>query len=984
MCVFIPLSRHPNQLSSHYLPDYMMLHTKDKSKDDSDEPVSPRNKFKLDKNWYIDYDELELDDRISESATAKVYSGEFRGQQVAVKIFNSDMIDVEKLQSEIQMISSIRSPYVVVFYGLCLEPKLCVVMEFCAKGTLEEALRDHDDDEPLDWARFFQLAKGLASAINLLHSWKPQIIHREVRPQNLLLTDDWQIKFCDFGRARYNTKGDEALKTATLDSGIDNVAYTAPEVYMDGAYSPKTDVFSVGIVLWELAMRIWTGAHQKPYTDLLEQGLNSFQILRRTCMQGIRPEIPADMPAALKELIQACWSPDAAQRPTAKELLKRLQDIMAHWKKNKRAWKVGRPAAAAAADADPHEDVEEDEDWNSSRSVEAVRTRTPTSSSSSLSNIPPASVAADEREKEEQIRKEVEKQVMERLRQEEERLKSELEQKLKRERDQLAQLHTASAGGATSTGLAEIDPKSVKLTQSIGKGAYGEVFRGALHGKDVAVKKLFLGDNVEEELLKDFRREVEVMVTLRHPNIVLLMGACTQPGNMMIIMEYMAYGSVADLLYGKKRRFLSFEQRLKMAKDTALGMNWLHHMNPPFLHLDLKPQNLLVDANLNVKVADFGMSQIRDNVEDNSDELGGSPFYMAPEVLLSRGATEKSDVYSFSIVLWTLYTREEPYKDQFEDEEELRMSVCDDEVRPKLPEECPKALADLIRKCWSSEPDDRPTFQDMLESRVFERVNVQNAISDEKGATFWEHYFLTEVSVEWLEVWTCMLSYLKMPAQQVPSEADPGLILFKRCLTNDPGISEENAPRSTKVTRETFNKFLSFYGPFELPSMINMLKGLVNKEQPWFHGDMTKKKAESALLKTKKPGTWLVRYSTRPGDFIISVLSSSKHKKATFHHHVVTKIPDGRYALLIPPEGTTLNMSLDSHRIAILNNPSLPVYDNMANLIKDKKKALGIVKLGRFVAQNRAYPHDSPVTLPQEINRKGVSGTRIGSKIMMS
>jgi len=110
---------------------------------------------------------------------------------------------------------------------------------------------------------------------------------------------------------RLENQGDEALKTQTLDSGIENVAYTAPEVYMEGAYSTKSDIYSVGFVIWELAMRIITGRpylikwyniysslqnspaalkaeHQTPYEDLVKAGQNSFQILRKTCMTGLR------------------------------------------------------------------------------------------------------------------------------------------------------------------------------------------------------------------------------------------------------------------------------------------------------------------------------------------------------------------------------------------------------------------------------------------------------------------------------------------------------------------------------------------------------------------------------------------------------------------------------------------------------------------------------------------------------------------------
>jgi serine/threonine protein kinase len=183
-------------------------------------------------------------------------------------------------------------------------------------------------------------------------------------------------------------------------------------------------------------------------------------------------------------------------------------------------------------------------------------------------------------------------------------------------------------------------------------------------------------------------------------------------------------------------------------------------MNPPFLHLDLKPANLLVDKNWNVKVADFGLSKIQSGKDDDG-MAGGSPFYMvcffshlthcfqecpflltllslqAPEVLLGRGCDAKADVYSFGILLWEMYTREstllphspalvylvrllvltvnvncaadgtEPWHDMFEDEDELIAAVCDEEERPKIPADCPPALRDLIESCWHPDPEKR-------------------------------------------------------------------------------------------------------------------------------------------------------------------------------------------------------------------------------------------------------------------------------------
>lgn len=945
--------------------------------------VVSKSEFSLDDSWWIDYDELELEDKVSESATATVYHGEYRGQEVAVKIFNPEMINREKLVKEFQMISSIRSPHVVVFYGLCLEPHIAVVMEKCGYGSLDEVLANHTDRQ-FDWNRFFSLAEGLIGGLNTFHNNKPQILHREIRPQNLLINSDWKLKYADFGRARYNERGDEALKTQTLDSGIENVAYTAPEVYMEGSYSTKSDIYSVGFVIWELALRIVKGDHEPPYQDLVKQGLNSFQILRKTCMTGLRPDIPDKMPAAIKELITTCWSDNPDQRLSAKDLWKKVVDLRKDFRKAPNNWFVAK--------ADQEE--EDDEDENSSELVSprgsmgghrnlarsgdsdespivldvSSPRRTPRGGYGSLKK---GQWQASEKETEAKFLSEVEKRVEERLKQQEEAMRSELMQQFKR----------TSVMTDKEKVLAEIDPKQVVKHFSVGKGAFGEVFKGLLHGKEVAIKQLYVKDKLNDELLNEFRTEVQIMITLRHPNICLMMGACTQPENLMIIMEYMHNGSVDGLIHGKKKNFLSLEQRVHMARDCALGMNWLHQMNPPFLHLDLKPANLLVDKNWNVKVADFGLSKIQSGKDDDG-MAGGSPFYMAPEVLLGRGCDAKADVYSFGILLWEMYTREKPWHDMFEDEDELIAAVCDEEERPKIPADCPPALRDLIESCWHPDPEKRPTFQAMLEKMMFEKVLIEHTLHEATGRDFWIKYFLTQTKVEWIEFWTCMISYLKVPHHQILPDLDPKLAAFKKLLSDE--YSEDEAKErlvNPIVTRENFAKFLRYFGPFNY-AMLERFHDLTTK--PWWHGDISKKKAESYLAKAKKTGRWLVRYSTFPGDFIVSVVTIKK-KQITFQHFIISNIeaPDGKLVLLLPPKDykKELNLSLPEDRKELLALGTLPTFGSIAEAIKAKRKELGIKNTTKFVERTKT---NAPVVMPAltkvKLNGKGSGVFQRGGK----
>ena len=163
----------------------------------------------------------------------------------------------------------------------------------------------------------------------------------------------------------------------------------------------------------------------------------------------------------------------------------------------------------------------------------------------------------------------------------------------------------------------ELNPDEIEAGKKLGRGAFGTVYKGKLHGKDVAIKKLHV-TTFDEEAQEDFRAEMMIMryasslhgkawratlkLTLldskiRHPNVILFMGSVMQPGNYMMVTELMPRGSLYDVLHDKNIT-LSFKQKMKMAKDAALGMNWLHCSKPTFIHRDLKTHNLLVRAPL--------------------------------------------------------------------------------------------------------------------------------------------------------------------------------------------------------------------------------------------------------------------------------------------------------------------------------------------------------------------------------------------------
>ena len=147
------------------------------------------------------------------------------------------------------------------------------------------------------------------------------------------------------------------------------------------------------------------------------------------------------------------------------------------------------------------------------------------------------------------------------------------------------------------------------------------------------------------------------MEVIRHPNIVLFLGACTKAPNLCIVLEYCSRGSLWSLLHDAQIK-MSWEYRKKFALVIAKGVYYLHTNQRPILHRDLKSLNVLLDHALNCKLADFGWTRVID--KEMTSKIG-TYQWMAPEVIRGYKYSEKADVFSFGIILWELATRKPPY-----------------------------------------------------------------------------------------------------------------------------------------------------------------------------------------------------------------------------------------------------------------------------------------------------------------------------------
>ncbi|KAF9976760.1 hypothetical protein BGZ73_007895 [Actinomortierella ambigua] len=282
---------------------------------------------------------LVLDKLIGTGAYGSVYHGRWEGRPVAIKKFHIsrqevvNTADTASLQREIQLLSGLRDKHIIQFYGTTFDENdmLVLAMEYAAGGSLHGAI--NGGEWVRDWPTKIRIAQEMVRGISYIHH--KQIIHRDLKSLNVLLTSRMEVKLADFGLATVKTHSASRVSSnsthghlANANSGLalkGTLRWMAPELFdKQPKYSTKSDMYGLGMVMWEMAANC-----TMPFRNLLDNAAVVVLVTR-----GEREDLPQDTPDEYRQTVERCWDMDPAKRPTASELVvltdeeRRLQAVV--------------------------------------------------------------------------------------------------------------------------------------------------------------------------------------------------------------------------------------------------------------------------------------------------------------------------------------------------------------------------------------------------------------------------------------------------------------------------------------------------------------------------------------------------------------------------------------------------------------------------------------------------------------------------------
>eukprot|EP01125_Pyxidicula_operculata_P004708 TRINITY_DN1760_c0_g3_i1.p1 TRINITY_DN1760_c0_g3~~TRINITY_DN1760_c0_g3_i1.p1 ORF type:complete len:759 (-),score=160.83 TRINITY_DN1760_c0_g3_i1:48-2324(-) len=284
--------------------------------------------------FILDGREIEYVKLLGAGASGDVYKGFYKKTvSVAIKVLKQMSADqeVDEFKKEFEILSSVRHENVVFFFGASLQPRLCMVMEYCARGSLHKVLQESSLVIP--WAKVISICMETCNGLKALHLNTPPIFHRDLKSLNLLVTQEWHIKLCDFGLSRQAT----AANMDTMKQMRGTFAYCDPEVYNGAVFSGASDVYSMGVIFWEVVNRVIKGKYEAPYSEFKNINFD-FQIIVMAAKDHLRPTIDKNCPQSFRDLIVKCLDKSQAERPSLAMIDDTLKKIQEEYNNQKSSW----------------------------------------------------------------------------------------------------------------------------------------------------------------------------------------------------------------------------------------------------------------------------------------------------------------------------------------------------------------------------------------------------------------------------------------------------------------------------------------------------------------------------------------------------------------------------------------------------------------------------------------------------------------------
>ena len=266
--------------------------------------------------------------------------------------------------------------------------------------------------------------------------------------------------------------------------------------------------------------------------------------------------------------------------------------------------------------------------------------------------------------------------------------------------------------GTVLKGL-ESEPKISDFTilKELGAGSYGRVIlvKHKITQAKYAIKCIDKRNKVNIEEKPYFRREIEIMYRVHHPNVVKLFGHFEDNKYCYFIMEYIPGGNVYNLVPKNGFRTVPIQTIASIMKDVISAVYFLHHMSPPIIHRDIKPENVVLDQNMKAKLTDFGWSNYMQG-DMKRTTVCGTPVYLAPEIINNRGHDEKVDIWCIGVLLFELLTGISPF--QGFDVQTIKYNI--NRLNIAWQKNMDRDAVDLIKRILKYNPEERISLENML------------------------------------------------------------------------------------------------------------------------------------------------------------------------------------------------------------------------------------------------------------------------------